>query len=39
MHKIEDKDLADTLRNGYIIKAKLIAIKEEGNLEIELSLK
>ena len=39
VYKIEDKDLADTLRNGYIIKAKLIAIKEEGNLEIELSLR
>jgi hypothetical protein len=39
VYNIKDKDLADTLRNGYILKAKLIAIKEEGNLEIELSLK
>jgi hypothetical protein len=39
VHKIKDKDLADALRGGYELRAKLIAIKEEGNLEIELSLK
>jgi hypothetical protein len=39
VYKIEDKDLADALRNGFILRAKLIEIKEEGNLEIELSLK
>jgi hypothetical protein len=36
--KINDEDLAETLRSGYVLKAKLIEIKEEGNLEIELSL-
>jgi hypothetical protein len=36
--KINDEDLAKTLRSGYVLKAKLIEIKEEGNLEIELSL-
>ena len=39
VYKIEDKDLADDLRIGYVLRAKLIAIKEKGNLEIELSLK
>jgi hypothetical protein len=39
VYKIEDKDLAQTLRDGYVLKAKLIEIKEEGNLEIELWLK
>lgn len=37
--KINDEYLAGLLRYGYILKAKLIEIKEEGNLEIELSLK
>jgi hypothetical protein len=39
VYNIVDKDLADTLKYGYVLKAKLIAIKEEGNLEIELSLR
>lgn len=39
VYNIKDKDLADALRDGYVLKAKLIEIKEEGNLEIELSLK
>lgn len=39
VYKIEDKDLADALRNGFVLRAKLIEIKEEGNLEIELSLR
>jgi hypothetical protein len=39
VYNIKDKDLADALRDGYVLKAKLIEIKEEGNLEIEFSLK
>jgi hypothetical protein len=39
VYKIEDKDLADAIREGYILKVKLVEIKEEGNLEIELSLR
>lgn len=39
VYKIEDVYLANAIREGYILKAKLIKIKEEGNLEIELSLK
>jgi hypothetical protein len=38
VHKIEDKDLAQALRDGYELRAKLIEIKEEGNLEIEMWL-
>lgn len=39
VYKIEDKDLADVLRDGYVLRAKLIEIMEKGNLEIELSLR
>jgi len=38
VHKIKDEFLANWLRDGYVLRAKLIAINEEGNLEIELSL-
>jgi hypothetical protein len=39
VYKIKDKDLADKIRGGYVLKAKLVQIKEGGNLEIELWLK
>lgn len=38
VYNIKDKDLADALRDGYVLKAKLIEIKEEGYLEIEMWL-
>jgi hypothetical protein len=39
VYKIEDAGLAQALKDGYVLRAKLIEIKKEGNLEIELSLK
>lgn len=39
VYKIEDGELAQVIRDSYVLKAKLIEIKEDGNLEIELSLK
>lgn len=38
VYKIKDKFLANFLRDGFVLSAKLIEIKENGNLEIELSL-
>jgi hypothetical protein len=36
--KFKDEGLADAIRGGYSLNAELINIKEEGNLEIKLSL-
>ena len=36
VYKIEDGELAQLIRDSYVLNAKLIEIKEEGSLEIEL---